>query len=123
MSPSVSPDGRFIASIGIDDKAGKFFVVPFGGGPQLQEFSIAPMKPSSHRLRWTADSSAFMYVIKSEGVAGIYKQPLHGGNPEKIAAFNDGVSDFDYSADDQRLAVIRSGWSFDFLLISDFNRL
>ena len=122
VDPSVSPDGTLIAYVGKDDrKTRKLLIIPATGGPPVRAFDIAPLRLSSSRLKWTPDESAVLYAASRDGIAGIYRQSLDGGVPEKMIEFDeDDVFDFGYSPGGQQLAVTRGGWQFDVILLSDF---
>jgi Tol biopolymer transport system component/DNA-binding winged helix-turn-helix (wHTH) protein len=118
--PSVSPDGKLIAFVGKDEnKNRQLVIVSAAGGNALRRFVITPLKLSSYRLKWTPNGDALLYAAASDGVAGIYKQNLKGGTPEKLIELKeDDISDFGYSADGRELAVTRGDWQFDIVLLS-----
>jgi eukaryotic-like serine/threonine-protein kinase len=117
--PSVSPDGKLIASMGKDNQqTRRLDIIPFTGGRPLQELAVTPMWLSSHRWRWTPDARALLYLARRDGISGMYRQSLDGGAPEKLVDFNeDDIFDFGYSPSGQQLAVTRGGWRFDVVLI------
>ncbi len=118
-SPSVSPDGKLIATIGKDNQQTRtLHIIPFTGGPPLHEFAVTPMWLSSHRWRWTPDARALLYLAWRNGIASMYRQSLDGSAPEKLVDFNeDDVFDFGYSPGRKQLAVTRGGWRFDVVLV------
>jgi Tol biopolymer transport system component len=53
-----------------------------------------------------------------DGVTGIYRQPISGGTPERLVTLeaND-VYDFAYAPKGDQLAVTRSDYQFDVVLL------
>jgi len=75
-------------------------------------------------LQWTSDSKALVFVVKSGTRAFFMKQSLEAGATEKIADLEaEGLYDFAYSSGNRFLAITRSVWQHDLVLISDINGL
>ena len=122
--PSISPDGKLIASIGQgNEKTRKLLVLSAIDGKTLHEFEVDPLKLSAYRLRWSLDGRFLFFAASRDGVAGIYRQPLAGGKAERMIEFEeDDVYDFGYSPDGQQLAVTRGDYQFDIVLLSGLNQ-
>jgi eukaryotic-like serine/threonine-protein kinase len=122
--PSISPDGKLIASIGKGkEKTRKLLVLSPIDGKTLHEFEVGSLKLSAYRLRWSLDGRFLLFAASKDGVAGIYRQPLTGGTAERMIEFEeDDVYDFGYSPDGQQLAVTRGDYQFDIVLLSGLNQ-
>ena len=122
--PSISPDAKLIASIGKGkEKTRKLLVLTPIDGKTLHEFEVGSLKLSAYRLRWSLDGRFLFFAASKDGVAGIYRQPLAGGKPERMIEFEeDDVYDFGYSPDGQQLAVTRGDYQFDIVLLSGLNQ-
>ena len=121
--PSMSADGKLIACFGKGkEKTRKILILSPIDGKTLREFDVGSLKLSAYRLRWSLDGRFLFFAASREGVAGIYRQPLTGGNAERVIAFEeDDVYDFGYSPDGQQLAVTRGDYQFDIVLLSGLN--
>jgi Tol biopolymer transport system component len=122
--PSISPDGKLMASISKGkEKTRKLLVLSPIDGKTLHEFEVGSLKLSAYRLRWSLDGRFLFFAASKDGVAGIYRQPLAGGTPERMTEFEeDDVYDFGYSPDGQQLAVTRGGYQFDIVLLRGLNQ-
>jgi Tol biopolymer transport system component len=113
--PIVSPDGRFISC----SSEGNLVVIPFDGGAPVTTFGMAPtgvLYPNG--AIWSPDGSALLY---RDTIQGIWRQPLAGGNPEKLPGVRpETVFHLAISPDGQRLAITYGTESSDAVLISNF---
>jgi Tol biopolymer transport system component/DNA-binding winged helix-turn-helix (wHTH) protein len=118
--PSLSPDGKLIASVEKGDKKDRrLLLVPIGGGRPLRNLEVAPFELASYRLQWSSDSTALFYAALHDGVTSLYRQSIEGGLPKKLFSFSgDDIFDFNYSPEHHHLAVIRGGWQFDVVLLT-----
>lgn len=124
--PAVSPDGKMIACTGSEGQRQQYhwiLVLPVAGGPPLKRMEFAGGIWWGVRMQWTADGRALIFGLDRNGERVLVKQPLDGGRPEVILAFDeDEPFDFGYSPDGQHFAVTRGEWQHDIVLISDLNR-
>jgi Tol biopolymer transport system component/DNA-binding winged helix-turn-helix (wHTH) protein len=113
--PIVSPDGRFIAC----GSEGKLIVIPFDGGAPVKRFDMPPTATLyCSGAIWSPDGSAVLY---RDTIQGIWRQPLSGGNPEKIPGLrSETVFHFAISPDGQNLAITYGTETSDAVLISNF---
>ncbi|MDT4897018.1 MAG: eukaryotic-like serine/threonine-protein kinase [Acidobacteriota bacterium] len=118
VSPSVSPDGKFIACYYWDEKPDTQLVsalIPFEGGQPVKTFNL----PSA-TVRWTLDGSALTYVDSRGGVSNIWSQPADGGKPVQLTDFkSDQIFAFEWSRDGKQLACARGIMTSDVVLFNN----
>ena len=92
-------------------------------GKQIELLSVptsAIRQNSQVILRWTSDGRSYAYIDDRDGVSNIWRQPLDGGSPQKVTAFNDSyIYTFDWSHDG-KIAAARGTYAFDVVLITNF---
>lgn len=121
--PVVSPDGKLIACIYQPDVTlrapSQIAVFSFDGGAPVKIFP--PPASGVSLIRWTPDGRSLTYADSRTGAATLWLQPLDGGAPKQLAAFEkDQVFGFDWSRDGHHLALVRGLWAMDVVLIKDF---
>ncbi len=115
-SPTVSPDGKWVAIVAFDEDAGRYELayMPFEGG-QLTKISylIAPA------VGWSPDSKAVIYVDDRNGVSNLMSQTLDSRPPKQITNFTDStIFNFAWSRDGKQLFVARGAVNSDVVLIN-----
>jgi dipeptidyl aminopeptidase/acylaminoacyl peptidase len=117
-SPVISPDGDWIACLYNEDKVpGKVAIIPAEGGDPVQ-FLILPRPnyPRYNYFRWSPDGEALDYISLQDNAANIWRQPLNGAAPYKLTNFTgQTISDFEWSADGQRLYCVRSKITYELI--------
>ncbi|HUQ34577.1 MAG TPA: protein kinase [Pyrinomonadaceae bacterium] len=121
FKPSVSPDGKLIALIFIDEqvqpKRSRVGIISIDGGKPLHVLDI-PL--SRGRFVWTLDNRSIIYSQTQAGVSNLWRQPIEGGKPTQLTDFNsDQIFWFDYSGDRHQLALARGTQVSDVVLIND----
>ncbi|HJQ68635.1 MAG TPA: hypothetical protein VKA70_06670 [Blastocatellia bacterium] len=91
-------------------------VIPADGSAEPKLFDL-PLRRSG--VQWTADSSAFDYVAGTLNSSTLLRQPLAGGEPEKLCVFPDRIFNFAWSKDWKDLAVSRGKQQGDAILITN----
>jgi len=119
--PSISPDGKLIAAIFIDEHSTpkRYYasIIPFEGGKPSRQFDFPP---SRMRYIWTPDSRALIYIDTRAGVSNLWQQPIDGSAPKQITDFtSDQIFWFDYTRDHHQLAIARGTQTSDVVLIND----
>lgn len=115
--PAVSPDGKFIACYVVSpDRKRRLSIISFGTGEIAKQFDVY-LEYDLATIRWEPDSKAITYVVSTNGVSNIWRQPINGGAPEQFTKWNsDVIFRFDWSKDN-RLAVERGMFTNDVVLI------
>jgi Tol biopolymer transport system component len=120
IRPAISPDGRLIAYC-YDEKPNsyKIAIIPFEGGPPIRVFDLPP-DANTVTLRWAPDGRALTYVVRTNGIANIWRQPLDGEPPIQLTDFKtDEIFWFDWSRDGKQLACSRGADKSDVVLVSN----
>lgn len=121
--PSVSPDGKLIACLYLDEKPNsrwRIMVVPFEGGRPVKTLDISPTVSPWKEVRWAADGRALTYIDTRSGVSNIWSQALVGGPPKQLTNFKtEQLHHFDLSRDGKQLALARGTVVSDVVLISE----
>lgn len=109
--PAVSPDGKLLAYYSSE----KIVVVPIDGGPPIKTFD-----GNNNKLAWSPDGRALTYLVNREFVPNMWMQPLDGGPAKQLTNFtSQGISSYAWSSDGKQLAVARTTFKSDIVLISD----
>jgi TolB protein len=121
--PTVSPDGRTIAFLLINETDAKIALMPFESSSPTKIFptpvEIAGKPYYSTLLRWTADGSAITFIKEENGVSNIWSQPIDGNTPKPLTKFvSEEIFYFDFAKDGSRLALTRGSQTSDVMLIS-----
>ena len=120
FAPSISPDGKLIASYNRDrpDGAMRIAVHPFDGGEPLKILQL-PSQTLTGPLRWTRDGRAITYINGHEDVFNLWNQSVDGGPPKQLTHFtSDKIFWFDWSRDGKRLVLARGNMTRNAILIS-----
>ena len=116
----VSPDGKLIAALFVDNEnIWRLGVFPVEGGKPAKVFPN-PVQGTT-AVRWTPDGRNITYSENPIGTSKIWIQPLDGGPPRKFAEIEtDKVFDLEWSPDGRQLACIRGIWARNMALIKNF---
>lgn len=119
-SPAISPDGNLVAVWHAEmyEDQWKLALIPLKiGGKPIKTFSAAsPSGPIS----WTADNRGLLYIVTSDGVSNIWRQPIDGGKPVPVTQFqNDLIFSFAISPDGKTLVCERGTVAQDVILLND----
>ncbi len=109
-NPSVSPDGKWIAYTGFDDKMftshlSSLYLMDSSGGAKKLWAGNLPSSPAD--VAWASDSSGVFYNMQEQGDSNIYFVPLTGP-ARKLTTGTMVISDYSVS-DSGRIAAVRSG--------------
>jgi serine/threonine protein kinase/Tol biopolymer transport system component len=118
-APVVSPEGQRIAC-NYRPEAGapiRIAVLSVADGRPLQTFALPGVQ--DRPLRWTPEGRALVYIETREGVSNLWRQPLAGGAPQPLTAFQtQEIFNFAWSRDGQQLALSRGVTNSDVVLLS-----
>jgi Tol biopolymer transport system component len=118
--PSVSPDGKLIASFHFP-KYGHEATITVRRVEDLNtvaELALAPGFWISRTIQWEPDSSAVIYAIQSEGKVKLYRQPLIHQPPHQLTTLK-AEDEFEFAISSKKqLAFISTKWDHDIVLIS-----
>lgn len=121
FSPTVSPDGKWVAMFIAVPKAllYKLAIIPTTGGDPTKIFDVVP--PDIPVVRWSADSRMLTYVDTKQGVSNIWGQPIDGNPAKQLTDFkSDRIFRFAWSPDGKSLVCERGFYVNDVVLMSDF---
>jgi serine/threonine protein kinase/Tol biopolymer transport system component len=117
-TPSISPDGKFIACYYWDETPESqlaIAIVPFEGGAPIKKFNLPSMF-----VRWSPDGRGLVYIDNRGGVSNLWMQPLDEGQPVQLTNFQtDQIFYFDWSPDGKQLSLARGTATSDVVLFSD----
>jgi Tol biopolymer transport system component len=70
--------------------------------------------------QWSDDGKSILYTTNTNNVTNIWAQPIDGSAPKQVTDFKDlYMTGFAWSRDGKQLAVSRSNYSRDAVIISD----
>ena len=110
--PSLSPDGKWLLysvtsdELAWDTKVSEVWRVASGGGPERRLTYASPK--SSWAPRYSPDGRwiAFLSDRGEDETTQVWRMPADGGEAEALTAFKGSVSEFAWSPDSKRLALI-----------------
>lgn len=113
FAPTVSPDGKLIASYIRDqsDLIRRIAIFPFAGGEPVKIFQLWTKGLTQDfmcPLRWTRDGRAVTYINARDDVFNLWSQSLDGSPPKQLTHFtSDKIFWFDWSRDGKQLVLAR----------------
>ncbi|HEY6400573.1 MAG TPA: winged helix-turn-helix domain-containing protein, partial [Blastocatellia bacterium] len=120
---SISPNGKWLAyhhaSVSQkprEERTLRIGVAPMDGATEPKLFDLPMRRPI---IQWSADSAAFDYAAGPFNSSSLWRQPLGGGEPQKLCDFTDRIFNFAWSRDGKNLAVSRGKLQGDALLITN----
>jgi Tol biopolymer transport system component len=121
---SISPDGKWLAYLCVSDsrKPGDEYtlrITPLSSAntARTESFHLPARRPMS---QWSADSATFDYAEAGAYTSSsLWRQPIAGGEPQKLCDFPDRVFNFAWSRDGKNLAVSRGKLQGDALMITN----
>jgi Tol biopolymer transport system component/DNA-binding winged helix-turn-helix (wHTH) protein len=121
---SISPDGKWLASRHVsaqpegtgEERRLRISILPTEGGAEPKLFDL-PIGRTI--IQWSADSTAFDYAGGPFNSSSLWRQPLAGGEPQKLCEFPDRIFDLAWSRDKKNLVVSRGRQQGDAILITN----
>ena len=86
--PSISPDGRHIAYIGVKDDVANVFTMNLDGSDQKQ---ITFRKTPCGRARWSPDGQRIAFASFNDRYSQLFVVPATGGTPQQLTNFDGAV--------------------------------
>jgi Tol biopolymer transport system component len=120
---SISPDGKRLAYPYEEYSPApilKLAVISADGGSTLNILTAPGGAYAYGSLLWSPDGEGLQYILTQNGASNIWEQPINGGEPRQLTAFDSGkIFDFHWSIDGKRLLFTRGEISSDAVLIND----
>ena len=126
-NPMISPDGKLLAFLFTESTdpltpANRIAIMLFDGGEPLRTFDFQPATTVVTKAKWSNDGKAIIYTTNTNNVTNIWAQPVDGGAPKQVTDFKElYMTGFAWSRDGKQLAVSRSNYSRDAVIISEAN--
>jgi len=99
---------------------GKLAIIPLDAGPNPQVKFLDPDPRFVAYPQFTRDGKAITYIIHDHGADNLWLQPLDGSPGHQVTYFpDDTVRFYAYSADGKNLAVMRTHFDSDVVLLHD----
>jgi eukaryotic-like serine/threonine-protein kinase len=118
--PRVSPDGKSVACVytaATGTPRTKLAIIPIAGGQPMKLFNVAGDAAFHIGFRWTPDGAAITY---RDWVNGIWRQPVAGGEAQRLAGLpEEKVFPYAWSHDGRLFAFARGAQPRDVVLIRD----
>jgi Tol biopolymer transport system component/DNA-binding winged helix-turn-helix (wHTH) protein len=119
--PTVSPDGKMIAGLRLDQESVrlKITIIGIDDGRLIKTLDETNMVQLSS-IRWTPDSRALTYIKTERGVSNLWLHPLDGSPARQLTGFqSDRLFRYAWSANGNHLAFERGTDINDIVLIND----
>ena len=121
---AISPDGKWLAYRRVsaqpaargENRSLRIGVLPVDGSADPKLFDLEVGRPI---IQWAADSAAFYFVGGLFNSSSLCRQPLAGGEPQKLVDFPDRIFNFACSRDGTNLVVSRGRQQGDAKLITN----
>jgi Tol biopolymer transport system component/predicted Ser/Thr protein kinase len=124
-SPALSPDGRWIAVLYVDERAEThqrppdLAIVPFDGGPVQRIIRLPPTVFKMAGLKWAPDGNSITYVVNQAGTAEVWAHSIRNGARRRILSFQrEQIYAFEWAPDGKSLYVSRGPTAFDVVVVS-----
>ncbi len=121
FSPTISPDGKFLAYLKTEGQGAKlkmsFVVSSLEGGPVLKEIVMPPEllgANGSQKLGWTPDGKGLTWLGTIKNAQHVMMQPLAGGAPVQLTHFETEpslITQYAWSKDGKKLALTRQKYN------------
>jgi Tol biopolymer transport system component len=125
--PMISPDGQSLAFLYTESPdpltpPNRIGIMPLEGGELTRTLNFEPATTVVTKVHWSNDGNAILYTTNTNNVTNIWAQPIDGGPPKQITDFKElYMTGFAWSRDGKQLAVSRSNYSRDAVIISEAN--
>jgi Tol biopolymer transport system component/DNA-binding winged helix-turn-helix (wHTH) protein len=120
MSPTVSPDGKYIAffhSTNSTKKPPSFAVIAAESGSIVKEFAVSAKRFKGNgkvTVQWAADGQSLVYADNKDGVSNLWRQPFDGKPPVQITNFASGqIFNFAAAPVGEQFAISRGTFARD----------
>lgn len=121
---AISPDGKWLSYRHIsasnqtesDNPSHKIGVIPTDRQSEPKLFDLDFRRPVTH---WNTNSLSFDFASGAFNSSILFRQPVDGGNPQKILEFPDRVYNFAWSKDGKNLVAAKGKQLGDAILITN----
>jgi Tol biopolymer transport system component/DNA-binding winged helix-turn-helix (wHTH) protein len=118
--PSVSPDGKLLASFRFAKYGHEATIVvrKIDDLKIVAELNLAQGFWISRTIQWEPDSAAVIYAVQSEGRVKLYRQPLNKEPPHQLTSVQ-AEDEFEFAVSPKKqLAFISTKWDHDIVSIT-----
>ena len=118
--PSVSPDGKLIASFRFAKYYHEATIVIRNTNDMktVAELSLAPGFFISRTIQWEPDSASVIYAVQHQGKVKLYRQSLNSEPPHELTSVK-AEDEFEFAISPKKqLAFISTKWDHDIVSIS-----
>jgi len=107
-NPTVSPDGRWVAYTGFDEKrftshVSSLYLMDKAGG--AKRVWAGALNDSPSNVTWAADNSGVYFAVRELGSTSIYFVPVAGGAPRKLTGGSQVLNGLSVASNGQAVTV------------------
>lgn len=117
---AVSPDGSQAAFTENQDSENILMIVRLTDGQPVKTYKYADERADLFHLKWSPDGESLMYILAVSEYENntLWRQPLNGSPPQKIADLGDDrISSFALASDGKSFAITKGDWRHDAVLL------
>lgn len=119
----ISPDGKlavFATFASVSTPRKQLALIALDSPADTKILDLQHPIPTDAPVRFTHDGKAVVYPVREQGVDNLWLQPLDGSPGKQLTNFkSEQITDFHWSFDGSKLALVRGHTDSDVVLIPD----